>query len=306
MRKRNIIKILLLLVICIIAAAGCSKNGRAAGSQIYYTDSERSMLVEKSYKLEGKTAEEQVKNILEKLQKKTDNIDYQTVFIRNVKIKKWSLKDKKLTIHFNEEYHELSATEELLLRAAVVQSVGAVDGVDCVRFMIGHEPLQDQQGEIIGYMRPDDFVQNTGSSLHSLQKETLLLYFGNKKGDRLVKEKVNVRYNSNTSREKALIEQLIKGPDSDNETAVIPAGTKVLGVSVKDNICYVNLDDGFMDTTNVLNAEIPVYAIVNSVIDGSSISRVQILVNGQTDIQYMGKVDLSKPLSRNPNIVEGE
>ena len=172
--------------------------------------------------------------------------------------------------------------------------------------MIGHEPLQDQQGEIIGYMRPDDFVQNTGSSLHSLQKETLLLYFGNKKGDRLVKEKVNVRYNSNTSREKALIEQLIKGPDSDNETAVIPAGTKVLGVSVKDNICYVNLDDGFMDTTNVLNAEIPVYAIVNSVIDGSSISRVQILVNGQTDIQYMGKVDLSKPLSRNPNIVEGE
>lgn len=95
MRKRNIIKILLLLVVCIIAAAGCSKNGRAAGSQIYYTDSERSMLVEKSYKLEGKTAEEQVKNILEKLQKKTDNIDYQTVFIRNVKIKKWSLKDKK-------------------------------------------------------------------------------------------------------------------------------------------------------------------------------------------------------------------
>ena len=87
---------------------------------------------------------------------------------------------------------------------------------------------------------------------------------------------------------------------------MIPAGTKVLGVSVKDNICYVNLDDGFMDTTNVLNAEIPVYAIVNSVIDGSSISRVQILVNGQTDIQYMGKVDLSKPLSRNPNIVEGE
>lgn len=306
MKKSKMIKILLLLAICIITVAGCKKKGQADGPRICYTDSERSMLVEKTYKLEGKTAKEQVGNVLKKMQKKTDNIDYQSVFIRGVRIQKWSLKDKKLTIHFNEEYHELSGTEELLLRAAVVQSAGQIDGVDSVRFMIGKEPLADQQGEIIGYMRPEDFVENTGSSLHSSQKETLLLYFGNKQGDRLVKEKVNVRYNSNMSRERALIEQLIKGPDSDNETAVIPSGTKVLGVSVKDNICYVNLDEGFMDTTNVLDAEIPVYAIVNSVIDGSSISRVQILVNGETDIQYMGKVDLSKPLSRNPNIVEGE
>lgn len=306
MRKSKMFKILMLLVICVMAVSGCNKRKQETGSRICYTDSERSVLVEKAYKIEGKNTKEQVKNVLKELQKKTDDIDYQSVFVRNVKVQKWTLNDKKLTVYFNEDYHELSETEELLLRAAVVQSVGQIDGVNSVQFMINGQPLQDRQGKIIGYMRPDDFVENTGSSLHSSQKETLLLYFGNKQGDRLVKEKVNIRYNSNMSREKALIEQLIKGPKSDNETAVIPAGTKVLGVSVKDNICYVNLDEGFMDTTNVLNADIPVYAIVNSVIDGSSISRVQILVNGQTDIQYMGKIDLSKPLSRNPNIVEGE
>ena len=306
MRKSKMIKILMLLIVCIMALPGCKKKGQVTGTRIYYTDSERSMLVEKEYKPEGKNAKEQVRSVLEKLQEKTDDIDYQTVFIRNVKIQKWSLKEKKLTIRFNEAYQELSETEELLLRAAVVQSVGQIKGVDCVRFMINQAPLRDHQDKIIGDMRPEDFVENTGSSLHSSQKETLLLYFGNKQGDRLVKEKVNIRYNSNVSREKALIEQLIKGPSTDDETAVIPAGTKVLSVSVKDNICYVNLDEGFMDTTNVLNAEIPVYAIVNSVIDGSSISRVQILVNGATDIKYMDKVDLSKPLSRNPNIVEGE
>ena len=63
-----------------------------------------------------------------------------------------------------------------------------------------------------------------------------MLYYGNKQGDRLVKEKVSIRYNSSISKEKVLVEQLIKGPSSDNETAVIPAETKVLSVSVKDHV----------------------------------------------------------------------
>ena len=81
---------------------------------------------------------------------------------------------------------------------------------------------------------------------------------------------------------KQLVEQLIKGPDSDNESAVLPERNKSnISVSVKDHICYVNLDAGFLDTTNVMNPEVPVYAIVNSIVDGSAISRVQILIDGK-------------------------
>ena len=219
--------------------------------------------------------------MLGKVQKNTDNINYRSAFVKGVKIKNWSLHSKNLTVDFNRAYQKLSVTEEIVLRASVVQSLGQIDGVDTVLFTIEGEPLEDQN-------------------------ETFLLYYGNKKGTRLVKEKVNVRYSSSVSREKALVEQLIKGPDSDNESAVLPEGTKVLSVSVKDHICYVNLDAGFLDTTNVMNPEVPVYAIVNSIVDGSAISRVQILIDGKTDITYMGKINLEKPLSRNPNIVEGE
>ena len=56
----------------------------------------------------------------------------------------------------------------------------------------------------------------------------------------------------------------------------------------------MNLDAGFLDTTNVMNPEVPVYAIVNSIVDGSAISRVQILIDGKTDITYMGKINLEK------------
>lgn len=306
MIKKKIYRILMLTVICMMAVSGCKKEGNITGTRIYYTDSEGMSLVEKGVKLKGKTQKQQINEILNTIQKNTDNIDYRSPFVKGVKVKKWAMEDEKLTLDFNRDYQKLSVTEEIVLRAAVVQSVGQVSGVNSVLFTIEGESLENQNGQEIGYMQPSDFVQNTGSSLHSYQKETFLLYYGNKQGDHLVKEKVSIRYNSSISREKVLVEQLIKGPSSDEETAVIPSETKVLSVSVKDHICYVNLDEGFLDTTNVINPEVPVYAIVNSIIEGSSISRVQILIDGKTNVNYMGKVNLEKPLSRNPNIVEGE
>ena len=100
------------------------------------------------------------------------------------------------------------------------------------------------------------------------------------------------------------MEQLIKGPSSDKGKPVIPPETKVLGVSLKDSICYVNLDEGFLNNAYVLNPRLTVYSIVNSVIDGGNSSRVQISINGESDIKYMDSIDLSKPLSRDLDIVE--
>ena len=295
MIKKKSYWILMLTAICILAVTGCKKEGKTADFHIYYTDSEGVSLVEKGIKPEGKTQKEQIDEILDKIQKNTDDIDYRSPFVKEVKVKEWSVKDGKLIVDFNRNYQKLSATEEILLRAAVVQSVGQISGVDAVLFMIDGESLQDMNGQVVGYMQPSDFVKNTGVSLHSYQKETFLLYYGNKQGDRLVKEKVSIRYNSSISKEKVLVEQLIKGPSSDNETAVIPAETKVLSVSVKDHICYVNLDKGFLDTTNVMNPELPVYAIVNTIIEGSSIGRVQILIDGKKpNVNYMGKISLEK------------
>ena len=223
MIKKKSYWILMLTAICILAVTGCKKEGKTADFHIYYTDSEGVSLVEKGIKPEGKTQKEQIDEILDKIQKNTDDIDYRSPFVKEVKVKEWSVKDGKLIVDFNRNYQKLSATEEILLRAAVVQSVGQISGVDAVLFMIDGESLQDMNGQVVGYMQPSDFVKNTGVSLHSYQKETFLLYYGNKQGDRLVKEKVSIRYNSSISKEKVLVEQLIKGPSSDNETAVIPA-----------------------------------------------------------------------------------
>lgn len=110
MIKKKIYWILMLTAICILAVTGCKKEGKTADFHIYYTDSEGVSLVEKGIKPEGKTQKEQIDEILDKIQKNTDDIDYRSPFVKEVKVKEWSVKDGKLIVDFNRNYQKLSAT----------------------------------------------------------------------------------------------------------------------------------------------------------------------------------------------------
>ncbi|MCF2668763.1 MULTISPECIES: GerMN domain-containing protein [Lachnospiraceae] len=294
------------ILLCLSLLAGCrkGKEPEEGESFICYVNTEDTALVKEKYEMKGENAEEKVQNLLNAMQKEPDSIEYKSVFPEKLKIQDWTLSDKKLEIHFNSTYEKLSAAKEVLLKAAVVQTLSQLSEVEYVCFFIENSPLTDNLGKEVGYMRAEDFVQNTGSLLYSYQVGELKLYFANEQGNAMITENISVRYNSNTSIEKLIVEQLLKGPSKEGLYPVIPPETKVLGVSVKDNVCYVNLDEGFLNNTYTIDPKITIYAIVNSIVDGGASSQVQILVNGESDITYMGTVDLSKPLSRDQNLVE--
>ena len=294
------------ILLCLSLLAGCrkGKEPEEGESFICYVNTEDTALVKEKYEMKGENAEEKVQNLLNAMQKEPDSIEYKSVFPEKLKIQDWTLSDKKLEIHFNSTYEKLSAAKEVLLKAAVVQTLSQLSEVEYVCFFIENSPLTDNLGKEVGYMRAEDFVQNTGSLLYSYQVGELKLYFSNEQGNAMITENISVRYNSNTSIEKLIVEQLLKGPSKEGLYPVIPPETKVLGVSVKDNVCYVNLDEGFLNNTYTIDPKITIYAIVNSIVDGGASSQVQILVNGESDITYMGTVDLSKPLSRDQNLVE--
>lgn len=298
----------LCLVVCISLLGGCGRrNGPDDGDYaLCYVDTEGAGIVKEYCDVAGTTAGEQIDEMLAMLQEGPREITAESAFVRNVTVSGWELNEKKLKLHFSEEYSELNTVPELLLRASVVQSLTQIDGVEYVEFYIGDLPLTDDRDQEIGYMSEDSFVQNTGYSLHSYQIADLTLYFANDAGDKLVQEEVSVRYNSNTSMEKLIVEQLMKGPKNQSDKSTIPAETKVLGVSVKDKVCYVNFDEGFLAMTEQGNPRLTVYSIVNSIIDGTQVNQVQILVNGETNIVYQENVDLSKPLTKNSEIIEME
>ena len=49
--------------------------------------------------------------------------------------------------------------------------------------------------------------------------------------------------------------------------------------------------------------ELTVYSIVNSLIEGTEATQVQITINGESNAEYMDTVDLSQPLSENRDLL---
>ncbi len=300
-------------IMCIVLGAcvlfGCGKKAKPSDGDyaVYYINTEENTLGQQWCDLQADSADAQIEQLLEEMKKKPGDSHLHSVFENNpdVDIETWTLEEGKLQLHFNEVYQELAKEDELLLRAAVVKTFIQVSDVTGVEFYVADDPLTQGDGIIVGRMTEESFVQNIGSSLHSYEKAKLILYFANKEKNKLVPCEVNVRYNSNTSKEKLIVEQLLKGPSEAGMNAVIPGNTVLLGVSIKDHICYVNLDEGFLNMTDI-DPNLTIYALANSLIDGGDVRKVQILVGGESNIKYQGVVDLSKPFEKDMELVEEE
>ncbi len=112
-------------------------------------------------------------------------------------------------------------------------------------------------------------------------------------------------YNSNISMEKLVVERLVAGPVDTDAGAypVINPATKVLSVTVKDGTCYVNLDDNFMTQMYNVSADVVVYSIVNSLVELTNVNKVQISINGETDLVYRENFNFSTVFDRNLDLV---
>lgn len=283
--------VLLLALLCFVMSACAEKEGTPE-MYVYYLNADENALIQETY---PKTT---VEGALDKLKS-------HSVLPKEVKVEKWENDRGYLDIYFNAAYAKLSKTKEVLVRAAFVQTLVQVDNVNFVRFYVNDEVLTDSNGNVIGMMRAEDFVQSTGSSIDSYQTTDLKLYFASKDGKSLsVTKKNGVRYNVNTAIERLAIEQLLKGTSSSDLQATVPKTTVILGVSVKEGICYVNLDSKFVSDSYDLNPEVVIYSIVNSVIENGNVTKVQILIDGASDVVYKNKIDLSKPLEWNVNLLE--
>lgn len=297
-------QILLLLTMICLLAAGCGKDEKDKDVRIYYVNSEKTGLVYEGYDWKSSKTEEQIGEMLEKLRTPEDSVSCSPAIPSDVVITDWRLKEKDLEISFSREYELLGKPEEILLRAAIVKTLDQIEGIEFIRFYVNGEVLKDGHGNSLSHMRAEDFAENTGAALNSYQRTDVTLYYSDVSGRNLVKSEISLRYNSYMTLEKAIVERLIKGPSEEGMRAVLPPETKLLGVSIKDNICYVNLDEGILAETSSLDPEVPVYALVNSIIEGGNCSQVQLSVNGETDILLYGAIDLSKPLTKNIEIVE--
>lgn len=295
---------LAVLSVCVfitVSLTGCGASSSKNQFTIYYVNQERTALAEYKTKLDESADAQALVNEMDKARKKSTFIPARPAY---VKVNHVQTDGQNVYIYYTDTYKSMDNATEVLYRAAVVKTLTQLPEVDHVMFYVDGAPATYADGTVIGMMSADDFVEASGSNSADIQSADIKLYFANAKGDKLIPMDMNVTYNKNVPIERVVVEQLINGPGISGYYRTLPANVKLLGISVTDGTCYVNLDSTFID--GMVNAAemVPVYSIVNSLCDIPQIDRVQILINGESNRMYRESISLETKFTNNEDIVQ--
>lgn len=306
MRKIKVV----LICLCLLLLAGCGsdKEEKAKEYMIYYVDKDENKVSGTELVVKETETKDVLQTLFHALQTPPEDAAYRSAIPEGVELETFSYEDNQLVLHFSTEYLSMSPTGEVLSRAAIVRTLCQVEGVNSVAFKVAGEPLVNLSGVPVGYMTADQFVDNAGNEINAYEKATLTLYFANESGTGLEAHTVECVYNSNISMDKLVVEELIAGPKDGesgaNGYATISPNTEIVSVTTRDGVCYVNLDDGFLTKEGNVSPEVAIYSIVNSLAELSGVNKVQISVNGNTNLIYMETVPLAQVFERNLEIMD--
>jgi len=307
MKKAGHLFFAAILVMGLLLCTACGDRREAqdgASYKIYYVNNEETKIVEREY-VSGTTDSELLfEEFLEQLAHISEKMEYETLLDKEISVVGHTLDSGLLTLDFDGSYHNLRGTREILVRASIVRTMTQLPGVERIAFTVMGEQLMDASGAAVGVMAADTFIENAGNEINAYEKVDLKLYFANETGDSLVEEnRRNVVYNSNISLEKLVVEKLVQGPMTQGAYPTINPTTKIVSVTVKDGTCYVNLSNEFLSQPYNVASDVTIYSITNSLVELSNVNRVQISVNGETNISYRENMSLNNVFERNLDIL---
>lgn len=296
-KKRKIWSFLLLCSMFWLVGCGRETIEKEKNFLIFIGENgpEKSGYTIKAEDLEGKIGE-----LLEGL-KQPPGSDVKSVFPEGLEIEKWELEGDRVSLFFSKKYGNYAIPEELYFRSGVVLVLTQLSDIKRIQFRVDGEGLKDAFGNEMGDMRQEDFLESSGLLLQTYHKSELILYLPKEEGNRLEVKRKKVHYNSSSSLEKIILEQYLKEIlfKEENHTEV-----KIISVSVKDRICYINLDESFLKQDIKRNPKMVIYGIVNSIVENGSVDQVQFSIAGDSKVEYRGQVEFKSPLSPDWSLVE--
>ncbi len=302
--RKNYFIVTILILFCLV---GCKQNDEVVQDTkdvtLYYLNGAGDKLLNTTYTLEVNDTVEMIDDVIVYLQDQNGEYDVRPILDESLNLKRILLNESTATLYFDASYGKMSASQEILVRAGLVKSITQVPGIEFVSIRIGDLPLTDMDGSIVGNMTAKMFIDSAQTDFDQHDKVKLLLYYANEDKQELTTVSKDVVYNSNITLEKLVVEQLIAGPTNESFNATVNPNTKIINVTTKDGVCYVNLDASFLAGVDQISAELTIYSIVNSLVELSNVNKVQFMINGDSNYTYKEQIDLSKMLERNLEIV---
>lgn len=315
MGKRRGVRCLGILLPFLLALflAGCqvtenapTESAEETGKEykVSYMNSTGTGLVSVSYFTETTDQMVLVSELMEQFMNVPKEVECQVALSDKVAYQGARLEQSVLYVYFDSNYAAMDSVREILCRSALAKTLTQLTFVDHVMIYSGEQPLMDHNGNPVGMFSDSDFISSI-TDVNEFERRTVILYFTDEEGTALFPEERELIHNVNSSMEKLVVSELIKGPEESGHSPVLPADVKLLGVSIKDNICYLNFDDTFLKSSLEVKPEIPIYAIVNSLSELSSVNKIQITIKGYPDVMFRDTLSLNSIFERNLDFIGG-
>lgn len=280
-------KKLLWIFSCMLLFAGFTACGQEEPTgenvyQIYAINNASTKVESHAHEMTATQPDAMLDELIQCLSTQPDKLEYQVPFAMGFEILNMELIEGKLILNVDGAYMNLPATTEVLVRAAIVRTLTQLEHVQYVAIMVEGQELFDQTGEVVGLMSAESFINNDGNEINTYEPTRVKLYFANETGDKLIGAYREKYYSTNVPLERFVVEELIAGP-SGKIAGLYPSinpQVKIISVTTKDGICYVNLNSSFLTVVNNVSTETSIYSLVNSLVELSTVNKVQILIEG--------------------------
>lgn len=301
--KRIMTVFFLLICLAMLAACGEEQVDQTKVYSVYYVSNSETKIEMHEYYMVAEELEAQVAELLTALATTPAKLEYKAPLGMGFQVQSVEINMGKVHLDMTEGYNDMSVTTEVLVRAAIVRTLTQLNQVNFVSITVNGNPLLDSLGNIVSTMNRDQFVENDGNAINTYEEVKLKLYFANEAGDQLIAANRTKEYNTNIFLAKLIVEELIKGPSVEGLYPTINPSTKVASVTVRDGVCYVNLDETFLTQPYNVTADATIYSITNSLVELSDVNRVQISINGDNSGTYREKYNMTTYFERNLDIV---
>lgn len=279
---------ILLAAFCGFLLAACGKEDNSDKNilQIYYVSNSETKVETAPHEMESVNPAEQLDELIQCLSTNPEKLEYKAPLVMGFQLLGVTREEGRVNLDVDASYLELPAITEVLVRAAVVRTLTQLEGVSYVGITVEGNQLYDSMGNLVGWMNAEQFINNNGNEINTYDQVRVKLYFASEDGTSLIAAYREKYYSTNVPLERFVVEELIAGPTMEGLYPSVNSATKIINVMTKDGICYVNLDESFLTVEGNVSTDVSVYSIVNSLVELSTVNKVQILVNGEVPASF--------------------
>lgn len=135
----------------------------------------------------------------------------------------------------------------------------------------------------------NEIIPQEEISDNQLRQTIITLYFMNKETGELEPEarQIDAKLLLENPYE-IILNKLLEGPKNDNLIGIIPEGTKINKIEIKDEIVYIDFSDNFINeqTLGEKQEKLIINSILKTLVELNEVNGIKILINGKENLGF--------------------